>query len=105
MKCLPQRARQAGAFLVILALVAAVAPALAAPSTSQSPRIDINVATVETLTGLPGIGPAIAQRIVEYRQQNGPFKRPVELMNVKGIGEKTFDRLRDRIRVGKSAAK
>ena len=48
------------------------------------------------------IGKAYAERIVEYRQKNGPFKRVEDLLNVRGIGEKTFDRIKDRLTLGKS---
>lgn len=67
--------------------------------TDVEARININTASVEELSALPGVGPAIALRIVEYREKNGPFRKTVELMNVKGIGEKSFERLRDAITV------
>jgi competence protein ComEA len=51
-------------------------------------RVDINKATVTQLQALPGIGSTLAQRIVDYRKQHGPFKSVAELNNVKGIGEK-----------------
>ena len=88
--------RQAGIALAVVAILCTVAPSLS-PAASAPARIDINTASAEVLMALPGVGPAIAQRIIEYREKNGPFERPVELMNVKGIGEKTFDRLKDRI--------
>lgn len=56
--------------------------------------LNINTATVADLQKLPGIGPATASRIVEYRQKNGPFKKIEELMNVRGIGEKSFLKLK-----------
>jgi competence protein ComEA len=56
--------------------------------------INLNSATVEELEGLPGIGPKTAQLIVEYRQKSGGFKKIEELMNVKGIGEKSFLKLK-----------
>lgn len=75
--------------LVTLALLAGlVAPALA--TTEKSEVVNINTATVQELKLLPRVGPALAQRILEFRQANGPFKSPEELMRVKGIGEKTF---------------
>ena len=61
--------------------------------------IDINSATVADLEGLPGIGRRTAERIVEHRQKNGAFKKIEELMNVKGIGEKSFLRLKPLITV------
>ena len=64
-------------------------------------RIDLNTASVERLTELPGIGEALARRIVEYRQQMGPFQSIEDVMNVKGIGEKKFSKFQDQITVGK----
>ena len=67
------------------------------PPSAETRLVNINKAGVEELTSLPGIGPKIAQRIVEYRTQHGPFKRKEELLNVQGIGPKKFERLKDRI--------
>ena len=64
--------------------------------------IDINTAPVEELDQLPGIGAVIAQRIVDYRQANGPFASIQEIMEVKGIGESTFADIRDSITVGET---
>jgi competence protein ComEA len=55
--------------------------------------VNINTATVAQLETLPGIGPALAQRIVDYRQANGPFAAPEDIVAVSGIGEKTFQKL------------
>lgn len=60
-------------------------------------RININTASVAELDSLPGIGPALAQRIIEYRTSHGPFTAPEDLKNVSGIGESKFERLKDRI--------
>jgi len=57
-------------------------------------KVNINTANVEQLSQLPRVGPKVAQRIVEFRKENGPFKKAEELMGVKGIGEKTFEGLR-----------
>lgn len=62
-------------------------------------QVNINTASPETLTALPGIGEALAERIVSYREENGPFAAPEELTRVSGIGEKTFANLKDYITV------
>ena len=92
--------RWIGAFLALaLILGAALPPAAAAPAPSAE-KININTASSDDLTALPGIGKAYADRIVQYREKNGPFKKVEDLLNVQGIGEKTFERIRDRITVG-----
>ena len=66
----------------------------------QSPqKIDINRAEAWLLEALPGIGPARAQAIVDYRNENGPFKRIEDLLQVEGIGEGTFNKIKDYITV------
>jgi len=80
------------------------APASTATAAAQAP-IDINTAKVADLVKLPGIGEALAKRIVEFRQQHGPFKRVEDLMKVKGIGEKSFEKLRPSIVVGSTRSK
>jgi competence protein ComEA len=62
--------------------------------------LDLNTATAEDLTLLPGIGEELANRIVEYREANGPFESVEELMEVSGIGEAKFAALADRVTVG-----
>ena len=65
-------------------------------------KIDLNTATVDELTMLKRIGPKYAQRIVEYREQAGPFAKPEDIVNVKGIGPKTWELNKDRIIVNSS---
>jgi len=62
--------------------------------------VNLNTATAAQLDALPGIGKATAERIIEYRQKNGAFKKPEDLMNVRGIGEKNFLKLKPMITVG-----
>jgi competence protein ComEA len=70
---------------------AAARPARPAASTAL---VNINTATQAQLESLPGLGPKVAERILEYRQKNGTFKKVEDLMNVKGIGEKSFLKLK-----------
>jgi competence protein ComEA len=69
------------------------AAARPAAPTAATP-VNLNTATAAQLETLPGIGPRAAERILEYRQKNGSFKKIEELMNVKGIGEKSFLKLK-----------
>ena len=68
-------------------------PTAAKPAAAPS-TVNLNTATPVELEALPGVGPAMAQRIVEYRQQHGGFKKIEELMNVRGIGEASFLKLK-----------
>jgi len=68
------------------------------PSAPTGP-ININIATQTELESLPGIGPAIASRIIEYRESNGPFASIEAIQNVSGIGPATFDNIKDLITV------
>ena len=61
--------------------------------------ININTASATEIEALPGIGAKTAALIVEYRQKNGPFKKIEELMNVRGVGEKNFLKLKGQITV------
>jgi len=64
-----------------------------------SKRININEADEATLTGLKGIGPSLAKRIAEHRIKNGRFRSVEELKEVRGIGEKLLNRVRDEVSV------
>ena len=61
--------------------------------------LNINTATEEELTALPGIGPELAARVVAYRTESGPFAQIEDIMNVKGIGQGKFDDIAQRITV------
>jgi competence protein ComEA len=60
-------------------------------------KININTAAQAALEELPGIGPALAQRIIDYRDENGPFEQPEDVMNVSGIGPATYEKLEELI--------
>ena len=103
----------AGAFLAALALLysrsAAVAPGTdytisvqrqaAEQVTPEPPEpkgpVDVNTAAAEELEELSGIGPVLAQRIIDYREANGPFQSVEDLLEVSGIGEATLEKFRD----------
>jgi len=94
--------------MLALTAVAAVAQTPAASKSSSSAKaaasaaapVNLNTATQAQLETLPGIGAKAAQRILEYRQKNGSFKKLEDLMHVKGIGEKSFLKLKPLITVG-----
>jgi len=66
-------------------------------NSAKSKKININTASKEELMNLPGIGDVKAQAIIDYRTKNGPFKDIHEIVNVSGIGEKTFEKIKDLI--------
>ena len=66
---------------------------------NSSGKVNLNIADETLLQTLPGIGPALSKRIVEYRQQSGSFKSVEDLKNVSGIGEKKFESIKDLISV------
>jgi competence protein ComEA len=84
---------------VAMATFLTAGPALAADSSAATTRVDLNTATVEQLTVLPGVGPALAARIIEYRKKSGAFHSAEELLNVRGIGEKKFKKIEARLTV------
>ncbi len=81
------------AAFALVALACAVAPASAADA-APAGVVNINTASSAELERLPGVGPSVAQRIVDHREKNGAFKGSEDLMLVRGIGQKTFDRIK-----------
>jgi competence protein ComEA len=87
------------------ALPSAAAPGQTKANTPSAPKppltaiVNINTASASDFEALPGIGAKTATRIVDYRQKNGPFKKVEELMNVRGIGEKNFLKLKPQLTV------
>ena len=78
------------AFSMVMAMVAAV-------SAQNVEKININKASVSELMKLKQVGQAYAEKIVAYREKNGPFENPEDIMKVKGIGTKTYELNKDRI--------
>jgi competence protein ComEA len=67
--------------------------------TEKSALININNAQSEELQKLNGVGPSKAEAIITYREENGPFKAPEDIMNVSGFGEKSFEKIKEQITV------
>lgn len=93
--------RRGGSMLLGAPAAATAAGASGGAATSASPTapVDVNTATLEQLDGLPGIGPVLAQRILDWRAANGRFSTVDELGEVSGIGEATLSDLRPLVRV------
>ena len=86
---------------------AAAAQAKASVRSAAKPAtatVNVNTASAADFESLPGIGAKTAARIVEYRQKNGPFKKVEELMNVRGLGEKNFLKLKAQLTLGTAKA-
>lgn len=79
------------------AAVEAAAPP-ATPVPPPSGGVDPNAAGLAALIALPGVGPALARRILADRERNGPYRRPEDLLRVRGIGPATLDKMRPRLR-------
>ena len=77
--------------LIVAALATQAVAADSEPAGAGAGVVNINTADAAQLKLLPGVGDKAAQRIIEYRTQHGPFRKPTDLMQVKGFGAKTFD--------------
>ncbi|MBW1954282.1 MAG: helix-hairpin-helix domain-containing protein [Deltaproteobacteria bacterium] len=83
---------------VLLATVFAITVLMpASVLATDTEKVNINTASKEQLTTLKGIGPAIADRIIEHRNKTGPFEKPEDLQLVKGVGEKIYEINKDKI--------
>jgi comEA protein len=89
---------------LVLALVASTGIAAAAGKPAPTGKVNINTATAQQLTVLPGVGEKLAARIVDYRQKSGGFKNVSEMMNVQGIGEKNLAKIQPFLTTGDGAA-
>lgn len=83
-----RRKRTALLAVTLLSLLAAL------PAGAADGVVNINTADAAALSLLPGVGPSTAGRIVEFRTENGEFEAPTDLMLVRGIGERSFERMR-----------
>jgi competence protein ComEA len=97
-----RRTKLAWVILICLSLALAPLSALgqqskASQKAASTEKVNLNTATAEQLQTLPGVGPAIAKRILDHRAKNGKFNKVEEILNVKGIGEKKFQRMKDRL--------
>ena len=87
--------------LFIFCIVVVIAISLSGPVLAGNmEKIDLNKASVAELVQLKKVGPKYAQRIVDFREKNGPFKKTEDIMQVPGIGFKTFELNKDRIVIG-----
>ncbi len=95
------------AAVIALAVAALMSSGLALAKGKPAPagKVNINTATAQQLTTLPGVGEKLAGRILEYRQKAGSFKSAQELLNVKGIGEKNLAKLSPYVSVGDAPAR
>lgn len=95
--------RNSGHETVVVSVPEATRKALPVPS-AEAPEaaspVNINTAALDELMELPGIGQVYAQRILDYRKEHGSFSSTEELLNVKGIGEKRLEAIRDLITIG-----
>ena len=93
--------------MAAIAAIALSATALSAQTKAPAPKttapaaapVNLNTATAEQLATIPGVGPKMAERIIDYRQKNGGFKKVEDLMNVSGVGEKSFLKMKPLITV------
>ncbi|HXD17273.1 MAG TPA: helix-hairpin-helix domain-containing protein [Vicinamibacterales bacterium] len=93
--------------MAAIAAIALSAPSLIAQTKVPAPKpaatatapVNLNTATAEQLATIPGVGPKMAERIIDYRQKNGGFKKVEDLMNVSGVGEKSFLKMKPLITV------
>lgn len=87
--------RKSHSILLLIAILISISTAALADSATPAPAgvVNINTADATQLSYLPRVGAKVAQRIVDYRKEHGPFKKTSDLMQVKGFGEKSFERI------------
>jgi len=83
----------------LLIIVSFVMGVVSIALADEAGKVNINTATVKELVKLKRIGQKVAERIIQYREKEGPFEKPEDIMNVKGVGMKIFEANKDRITV------
>ena len=78
---------------------AGAASGSAAAGKEEDGRVNLNTADAKTLDTLPGVGPATAQKIIDYRESEGGFQSPEDLMKIKGIGQAKYEKLKDKVTI------
>jgi len=87
-------------YIGLLVLIAFVLASGISALAKEDVKININKATAKELTKLKQVGPKVAEKIVDFREKNGPFKKPEDIMKVSGIGPKIFEQNKDMIIIG-----
>jgi competence protein ComEA len=86
-------------FVAVLVAIFTVMVCITSANAGETKQININTASAEELTQLKGVGANYAARIIEFREKNGPFKKPEDLIRVPRIGQKTYEKNKDLILV------
>ena len=92
--------RIATLLFILAASVTLITPALAAKKPPPPRPININAATIKELEELPGVGQATAKAIIQFRTKSGPFKRPEDLLAIRGISQAKFEKMRPYVTIG-----
>jgi competence protein ComEA len=103
MKLFPSNFSREIRFVLLLALAISFANTVLPASAEKQPpirRVDLNAATLKELEELPGIGPVMAQRIIDTRQKSGRFRRVEDLLAIRGISQKKMEALRPYVTIG-----